>query len=37
MAIMNGETEARRMLYADLDPEQQEIYDLLVAKGVLPS
>ncbi|MGH3903566.1 MAG: DUF6400 family protein [Pseudonocardiaceae bacterium] len=33
--IYTGETEAHRMLYSDLDAEQQASYDLLVAEGVL--
>jgi hypothetical protein len=31
-----GETEAHRMLYSELDAEQQSSYDMLVAEGVLP-
>ena len=34
--IYTGEAEAHRMLYAHLDPDQQAVYDLLVAGGVLP-
>ena len=34
--VYTGETEAHRMLYADLDPDQQAAYDLLIAAGVLP-
>lgn len=33
--IFAGETEAYRLLYADLDPNQQATYDELVATGVL--
>jgi hypothetical protein len=35
--IYVGETEAHRMLYSGLDPDQQSSYDLLVASGVLPA
>jgi len=34
--VYTSEAEAHRMLYAHLDPEQQAIYDQLVAAGVLP-
>lgn len=34
--IYAGEAEARRMLYAHLDPDQQAAYDVLIADGVLP-
>lgn len=34
--IYTDETEAQRMLYAHLDPDQQATFDLLVEKGVLP-
>ncbi|MGH3566558.1 MAG: DUF6400 family protein [Pseudonocardia sp.] len=34
--IYTSEAEAHRMLYTDLDTEQQASYDLLVAGGVLP-
>jgi hypothetical protein len=34
--VYAGEAEARRMLYAHLNPNQQATYDLLVANGVLP-
>ncbi|MGH3721485.1 MAG: DUF6400 family protein [Pseudonocardiaceae bacterium] len=34
--IHAGETAAHRMLYADLDPDQQATYDVLIAGGVLP-
>lgn len=34
--IYAGEAEARRMLYANLDPDQQTVYDVLIADGVLP-
>ncbi|MGH3914980.1 MAG: DUF6400 family protein [Pseudonocardiaceae bacterium] len=33
--IYAGEAEAHRMLYSDLDADQQSHYDLLVAHGVL--
>jgi hypothetical protein len=34
--VYTGEAEANRMLYADLDSDQQAAYELLVAAGVLP-
>ncbi len=34
--VYAGEAEARRMLYAHLDPDQQAAYDALIADGVLP-
>ena len=34
--VYAGEAEARRMLYAHLDLDQQAAYELLVADGVLP-
>ncbi|MGH3934671.1 MAG: DUF6400 family protein [Pseudonocardiaceae bacterium] len=34
--VYHGEAQAHRMLYAHLDPDQQAIYDLLIADGVLP-
>lgn len=37
IAVMEGETEAHRLLYSDLDAEQQATYDMLVAAGVLPA
>ncbi|MGH3825419.1 MAG: DUF6400 family protein [Pseudonocardiaceae bacterium] len=33
--VYAGEVEAYRLLYADLDPNQQATYDVLVATGVL--
>lgn len=36
IAIFTGEAQARQKLYADLDPDQQATYDVLVAAGVLP-
>ncbi|HEV7826908.1 MAG TPA: DUF6400 family protein [Mycobacteriales bacterium] len=33
--VLRGEEEAYALLYSDLDPEQQEIYDRLVLAGVL--
>ncbi|MFF7353300.1 MULTISPECIES: DUF6400 family protein [Streptomyces] len=33
---LRGEEEAYDMLYSGLDPEQQRLYDDLVAAGVLP-
>ncbi|MGH3695509.1 MAG: DUF6400 family protein [Pseudonocardiaceae bacterium] len=35
-AIYAGEAEAHRLLYADLDPNQQATYDGLIAAGALP-
>jgi hypothetical protein len=34
--VYTSEAEAHRMLYADLDPDQQAAYDALVAAGALP-
>lgn len=34
--IYAGEVEAARRLYADLDPNQQATYDVLIAAGALP-
>ncbi|MEO7196499.1 MAG: DUF6400 family protein [Pseudonocardiaceae bacterium] len=34
--IYTGEAQARRMLYTDLDSDQQAAYDALTAGGVLP-
>ncbi|MDT5018034.1 MAG: hypothetical protein QOD39_4194 [Mycobacterium sp.] len=36
IAVLAEEEEAYDMLYADLDEEQQQIYDHLVSAGVLP-
>jgi len=36
LQVYNDEEQAHRMLYADLDADQQAAYDLLVAVGVLP-
>ncbi|MFF4413726.1 DUF6400 family protein [Streptosporangium sp. NPDC001559] len=36
IAVMRGEEEAYDLLYSGLDERQQEIYDMLVAAGVLP-
>jgi Family of unknown function (DUF6400) len=33
--IYAGEAEAYRLLYSDLDPNQQATYDVLIATGVL--
>jgi hypothetical protein len=33
--VYRGEAQAHRMLYSDLDADQQRCYDLLVAGGVL--
>jgi hypothetical protein len=35
VAVLRGEEEAYELLYSDLDPQQQEIYDRLVRAGVL--
>jgi hypothetical protein len=34
--VYTGEADAHRMLYADLDADQQATFDGLVAAGVLP-
>ena len=34
--IYTGEAEAHRLLYSDLDPDQQATYDVLIAAGALP-
>jgi hypothetical protein len=34
--IYAGETEAHRLLYSNLDPDQQAAYDVLIAAGALP-
>lgn len=34
--IFTDEAQAHQMLYTQLDPDQQAVYDLLVADGVLP-
>jgi hypothetical protein len=34
--IYRGEAEAARLLYANLDPDQQATYDVLIAAGALP-
>ncbi|MCX4584836.1 DUF6400 family protein [Streptomyces sp. NBC_01481] len=36
VAVLEGEQEAYRLLYSNLDPQQQETYDRLVSAGVLP-
>ena len=36
LAVLAEEENAYDMLYADLDEEQQRIYDELVSAGVLP-
>ena len=36
LAVLADEQKAYDMLYADLDAEQQRIYDELVKAGVLP-
>ncbi len=35
IATYASEAEAHRMLYADLDPDQQATYDVLIAAGAL--
>ncbi|TQK51191.1 hypothetical protein FBY35_1585 [Streptomyces sp. SLBN-118] len=35
VAVLEGEQEAYRLLYSNLDSGQQETYDRLVAAGVL--
>ncbi|MGW7577770.1 DUF6400 family protein [Streptomyces sp. NPDC054765] len=37
LAVMEGEESAYRLLYSDLDAQQQDTYDMLVAAGVLPA
>jgi len=37
LAVMEGEADAHRLLYSDLDAEQQATYDMLVSAGVLPA
>ncbi|MCF3175984.1 hypothetical protein IPZ61_22035 [Streptomyces sioyaensis] len=37
LAVMEGEADAHRLLYSDLDAEQQATYDMLIAAGVLPA
>ena len=34
--VVTGEAQAHRMLYANLNPDQQAAHDRLVAAGVLP-
>ena len=34
--IFTDEAEAHRLLYTHLDADQQAVYDLLIADGVLP-
>jgi hypothetical protein len=34
--IYTDEAAAHRLLYAHLDPDQQAVYNLLIADGVLP-
>lgn len=34
--VYTGEAEARRLLYTNLDRDQQAAYDALIADGVLP-
>ncbi|MFD9209140.1 DUF6400 family protein [Streptomyces sioyaensis] len=36
LAVMEGEADAYRLLYSDLDAEQQATYDMLISAGVLP-
>ncbi|MFN2494388.1 MAG: DUF6400 family protein [Pseudonocardiaceae bacterium] len=35
MEVYRGEAEAHRLLYSNLDADQQDSYDVLVASGVL--
>jgi hypothetical protein len=35
LELYAGEVEAHRLLYADLDPNQQATYDVLIAAGEL--
>lgn len=37
LAVMEGEADAHRLLYSNLDAEQQATYDMLVSAGVLPA
>lgn len=34
-AVLAAETEAHRLLYSDLSPEQQAVYRMLVDEGLL--
>jgi hypothetical protein len=34
--LLRGEMEAYRLLFSNLDPEQQAVYDQLVEAGVIP-
>ena len=34
--VYAGEAEAHRLLYSNLDPNQQATYDVLIAAGALP-
>jgi Family of unknown function (DUF6400) len=36
LEILTGEAQAHRMLYANLDAQQQAAHELLIAAGVLP-
>ncbi|WP_214410415.1 DUF6400 family protein [Sphaerisporangium fuscum] len=36
VAVVRGEQEAYDLLYSGLDDRQLEVYDMLVAAGVLP-
>ncbi|KOU56423.1 hypothetical protein ADK57_42270 [Streptomyces sp. MMG1533] len=36
VAVLRGEEAAYELLYSGLSPEQQRVYDELVAAGVLP-
>lgn len=36
LAVAAGEAKAWKMLYSDLDPGQQSIYDMLIDTGILP-
>jgi hypothetical protein len=34
--LLRGERDAYRLLFSNLDPEQQAVYDQLVGAGVIP-
>jgi hypothetical protein len=36
LEVLTGETQAHRMLYANLDADQDAAHELLIAAGVLP-
>jgi hypothetical protein len=37
LEVLTGEAQAHRMLYANLDADQQAAHELLIAAGVLPT